>query len=151
MSFLKFFVEENGTDFPLCHMSAPEMDAIEECVDALCPEPTSPDYWFEVDTLPELSTEVEEEEEVPYGVVWCYKHNPNPKNGSVLESRLPHTLPDELIHALSGKSFVVHPRQLGLNPWGKEVRIRFEELVPKKGIKASDLIAAALRSQVAAQ
>jgi hypothetical protein len=92
-----------------------------------------------------------------------------------MESRLPHPIPQDILTKLAGKTFVVHPRQLGLNPWGKKVEVIFESVeapapapapaptpvpppvpvpdpappkpVVKAGIPVSALIAAALKAQ----
>lgn len=142
MSYLKFFVKEDGREFPICDMSEPESAAIGECVNDLIPYSTE-NYWFEADTC------LFDEDEAPYGILRCYTHNPSPSNGSVLESRIPHAIPQDLMSSLSGKTFFIQPRQLGLNPWGSKVELIFESLLPKeepvKGIKASVLIAAALK------
>jgi hypothetical protein len=143
MSSLKFFVKEDGREFPICDMSEPESAAIGECVNDLIPY-SPEDYWFEADTCL-----FDDEDEAPYGILRCYTHNPRPKNGSVLESRIPHAIPQDLMASLSGKTFRIQPRQLGLNPWGAKVELIFESLLakeePVKGIKASVLIAAALK------
>lgn len=120
-------------------MSEPESSAIAECVEALLPKSKGA-YWFEADVV------LFDEDEPPYGLVRCYQKNPNPKNGSLSESQLPHPLPQELLDAVEGKTFRVHPKQYGLNPWGATVEIKFGTL-SKKGVKASDLIAAALQTQ----
>jgi len=143
MSSLKFFVKEDGREFPLCDMSEPESAAIGECVNDLIPYNTE-SYWFEADTC------LFDEDEAPYGILRCYTNNPSPKDGSMDASRIPHPFPTELMEALSGKTFLVHPRQLGLNPWGTKVELIFEAppasaSLPVKGIKASALIAAALK------
>lgn len=149
MSSIKFFVKEDGREFSVCEMSEPESAAIEECVDDLIPAQFkwSTELWFEVDLI-NLCVLDDEEEESEWGVLRCFTHNLTPKNGSLLESRVPHPFPTEVLQALSGKTFVVYPRQLGVNPWGKKVEIVFESVLPKeepvKGIKASALIAAAL-------
>jgi hypothetical protein len=140
MSFLKFFVKENGKEFAISDMSEPETAAIEECVVDLLPKPKGP-YWFEPDTCLE-----DLDDAVPYGVVWCYTDNPNPKDGSLGQSRIPHPVPQELLEAVQGKTFHVVPRQLGVNPWGHSVEIVFEAPA-KGGLKASDLIQLALQSQ----
>lgn len=145
MSSIKFFVKEDDKDFPVWQMTEPESAAIGECVDDLVPHESkwADKYWFEADLC------LLDEDEAPYGVLHCFTHNPSPKNGSLLESRIPHAIPEEVLQALSGKTFVVHPRQLGLNPWGKKVEIVFESILPAEkpvnGIKASVLIAAALK------
>jgi hypothetical protein len=147
MSYLKFFVKENGRPFSVSEMSEPETAAIAECVDQLIPNTYqyTSDYWLEVETC--LIDEEFRDEEPEYGIVRCYTQNPNPKNGSLGESRLHHPFPKELAEKLYGKIFHVTPRQLGLNPWGHSVEIIFEDPRPKTplgGIKASALIAAAL-------
>jgi hypothetical protein len=126
---LKFYVKEDDRDFPVCHMTEPEGAAIGECVDDLCPNAWGTEYWFESDTC--LLDEGEEDDdgeyqEPTYGLLRCFIHNPKPRNGSMMESRLPHPIPDTLLRKLAGKTFVVHPRQLGLNPWGKKVEVLFE-------------------------
>lgn len=123
MSSLKFHVYEDGRMFSVSEMTEPESAAISECLDALLPKPKSDSYWFE----PDLCLFNEEVEDPPYGLIQCYAPNPTPKDGSTLESRIPHALPDEL-KALSGKTFQVRPRQFGLSPWGKVVEIVFETL-----------------------
>jgi len=163
---LKFFVREDGQDFPVSQMTEPETAAIAECVDDFVPSWTAP-HWFETDTC--LDWDDDADEGPPYGLLCCYVHNPNPKNGSLLQSRLAHPIPQETLAQLAGKTFRVHPRQLGVNPWGAKVEIVFEpdpdspkpvppvplpepEPAPapapapaKAGIKASALIAAALQ------
>ena len=141
MSYIKFFVKEDGKEFPVCQMTEPETAAIEECVWDLLPKSKGV-YWFEPDTcLIDF-----DDEDYPYGVVWCYIHNPEPKNGSLGESRIPHPVPKELVDAVAGKTFRVYPRQLGVNPWGSVVEIIFESIAPQ-GIKASELIARALHAK----
>lgn len=143
MSSLKFTVKENDKLFPVCEMTEPECAAIEECVNDLIPSfcENRHDYWLE----PDLCL-LEEDEEMPsYGLLCCYTHNPNPKNGSLAESRIPHPLPKEVLDQLAGKTFLVNPRQLGLSPWGNKVEVVFEAVAPVRGVKASVLIAAALK------
>lgn len=146
---IKFTVREDDRDFPVCDMSEPECAAIEECVEDLIPYTfkNAESFWFETDTC--FAGEDDDEEMVEYGKLRCYTHNPNPQNGSLLESRLPFSFPSELLEQLGGKTFRVHPRQLGVNPWGTKIEIVFQDLAPKKptsGVKASDLIAAALKA-----
>lgn len=149
MSFLKFTVLENGKKFSVSHMTEPECAAIEECVNALVPDNhwRSDSIWLEPDLC--LFGEDEEEEEPDYGLLRCFTHNPHPKNGSLLESRIPHEVPKDLLEKLAGKTFRVYPRQLGLSPWADKVEIVFEKHSPTdahvKGIAASVLIAAALK------
>jgi hypothetical protein len=126
---LKFFVKENNNDFSVSEMTEPECAAIGECVDDLLPHPYSLEYWFETDTC--LFEEEEDEEEPTYGLVRCFTHNPAPRNGSLLESRLPSEIPQAVLTKLAGKTFRVHPRQLGLSPWGEKVEVRFEALSPE--------------------
>lgn len=64
--------------------------------------------------------------EPDFGLLRCFTHNPAPKNGTVLESRLPSEFPQKALDALAGKTFRVYPRQLGLSPWAKTVEIVFE-------------------------
>jgi hypothetical protein len=129
---LKFFVKENGTDFPISHMTEPETAAIEECVDDLIPsEHKFVSYWFEADTciLPEGDEEEDDDFEEPaYGLLKCYTHHPNPKSFSIAGSRIPHPIPSDLLKQLAGKTFRVNPRQLGVNPWGAKVEITFEDV-----------------------
>jgi len=150
MSYLKFFVRENGNQFAVSEMSEPESAAIEECVSDLLPMPKGP-YWFEPDTT---LLDLDLEDDVAYGVVWCYTDNPNPKNTSLGESRIPHPVPNELVEAVQGKTFHVYPRQLGVNPWAHTVESVFEApSIPgtpsgtPSGIKASELIARALQQK----
>ena len=139
MSSISFLVYENNSQFSISDMSEPESASIAERVDALLPEPKG-SYWFEVDVC------VFEEDEPPYGLVRCYQENPKPKNGSLGESRIPHPLPPELLEAVEGKTFQVQPKQYGVNPWGAKVEIKFDT-PSKKGVKASQLIAAALKTE----
>lgn len=139
MSAIKFYVIEDDETFSLSQMSEPECFAIEQCVYGRIPEPEG-NYWFEIDTCL-----FEEDDESEYGLVRCCKENPNPKDGSERESKIPHQVPKELL-ALHGKTFRVYPVQYGLSPWGKKVEIRFESF-PQQGVKASDLIQAALQTQ----
>lgn len=76
--------------------------------------------------------------EPAFGILRCFQHNPAPKNGSLLESRLPCEFPEKLLKEFAGKTFRVYPRQLGLSPWGAKVEIVFEE-------PTSVLVAAALK------
>ncbi len=158
MTTLKFFVRENDKDFPVSHMTEPETAAIEECVHDLIPHDFqfSETFWFEADTC--FGGEDDDDEEADYGRLRCFTHNPNPRNGSVLESRLPFPIPQALLALLAGKTIQVFPRQLGLSPWGQKVEIVFEGVAPapatapaptpaKSGVKASTLIAAALKAQ----
>ncbi len=133
MSFttLKFFVREDGRDFPLSHMSEPETAAIGECVDDLVPTSWGTEYWFEADTCildEECDDDTEEYVEPAYGLLRCFTHNPRPRNGTLLETRLPYPIPQTILDTLAGKTFIVRPRQLGLNPWGAKVEIRFEPI-----------------------
>lgn len=139
---LKFFVTENGNKFPISQMSEPESYAIQRCVEQLLPNHTD-DYWLEVDTCIFIT---DGEEEPEYGLVRGFTANPNPKNGSQAESKIPHPIPLDIVKSLQGKTFHVSPTQYGLNPWSFTVEIRFED-VGLLGIKASELIAAALRTQ----
>lgn len=171
---LKFFVKENGNDFSVSDMTEPESAAIGECVDDLVPNTYDSVYWLETDTC--LFDEDQEGDEEPkYGLLRCFTHNPNPQNGSLLESRLPHPIPQTILTKLSGKTFRIYPRQLGLSPWADKVEVVFEAVEPapvppqpvpdpqpepapapapapsppepvKPGIKASELIAAALQA-----
>jgi hypothetical protein len=120
---LKFFVYENGIQFSVSEMTEPESAAISECVDYLLPRSSNESYWFEAD----LCLLEKEDEEAPYGRVWCYTHTLAPKNRSTFESRLPHPIPEEL-KALSGKRFHISPNQYGLSPWQHPVEIHFEIL-----------------------
>lgn len=152
-TYLKFTVLEDGKHFSVGHMTEPESAAIEECVNGLVPSECEwrTDYWLEVDMCPSLDEEFRDDdadEEPNYGLLRCFAHNPNPKNSSQLESRIPHPLPKEVLEELAGKTIRVYPRQLGVNPWGSKVEIVFEPHVTapiKSGIKASALIAAALK------
>lgn len=147
--YLKFTVMENETLFPVSSMSAPESDAIDECVMDLVPKKYkwSSEIWFEADLVLLDDFYDDSDEEPSFGVLRCFKPNPCPKNGSQMESRLPCEFPTDLLSELSGKKFLVEPRQLGLSPWGKKVEVAFEHLPPGKGMKASDLIASALQQQ----
>jgi hypothetical protein len=144
---LKFFVRENDNDFSISQMSEPESAAIQECIDDLIPHEFqfSETCWVEADTC--FSGEEDDEDEPTYGRLRCFTHNPHPRNGSIVESRLPFPIPQALLQTLAGKTFQVYPRQLGLNPWGKKVEVVFEAPPVKSGIKASALIAAALKAQ----
>jgi len=174
---LKFYVKEDDRDFAVCDMSEPEAAAIGECVDDLCPNAWGTGYWFEADTcILDYDEEGDGDYEEPkFGLLRCFIHNPNPRNGSLMESRLPHPIPQDILTKLAGKAFVVHPRQLGINPWGKKVEVIFESVeapapapapaptpvpppvpvpdpappkpVVKAGIPVSALIAAALKAQ----
>jgi hypothetical protein len=138
---LNFFIREDNRDFPVSEMSEPEGAAIEECVEDLIPSRfESTVFWFETDTC-HL-----DEDDVPYGTLRCFTHNPTPRNGSLLESRIPYPIPKEVLDALAGKTFVIRPPQYGVNPWGQKVEVTFEQK-PKSGILASELIAAALKAQ----
>jgi hypothetical protein len=143
MEPLKFTVKENGKSFSSSQMTEPECYAIQEQVENLLPKPQG-DYWFEVDTC---LLDYEGDEDPDFMWVWCYKQNPNPKNGSLMESRLPAPLPKELLDAMAGKTFRVQPTQYGLSPWGETVEIIFESVEKKSGIPASHLIAEALKRQ----
>lgn len=122
---LKFFVRENDNDFSVSEMSEPESAAISECVDDLLPTRWELDYWFETETcLFDETDDVDPE----YGLVRCFTHNPRPSNGSQLESRLPFPIPQEVLDSIAGKTFRVYPRQLGVNPWGSKVEVRFEPI-----------------------
>ncbi len=167
---LKFFVKEDGSDFPICHMTEPEGSAIGECVEMIVSSPFGAVYWFDADTC----LFEDEEDDADYGILRCFTHNMAPKNGSLDESRVPYPIPQDLLTKLSGKTFRIRPRQLGLNPWGKKIELTFESVpvaapaplpapvpvpvpaiapesdpvpVQKAGIKASTLIAAALKAQ----
>ena len=176
---LKFFIKEDDRDFPVCDMTEPESAAISECLDDLLPQTYTTNYWFEVDTC--LFDEDDDDQEPVYGLVRCFTHHPIPKNGSVLENRLPYPIPQTVLDSLAGKTFRIHPRQLGLSPWGVKIEVTFASvsaerqpplsapIVPalaklpeilqaisadvsiptamKTGIRASDLIAAALKAQ----
>jgi hypothetical protein len=124
MSTLKFFVQEDGRDFSVSEMSAKEMDAIEECVHDLIPHNVQFTYWFEADLV--FGGEEDDDDQPVYGRLRCYTHNPNPRNGSIAESRIPFPIPTAVMEHLSGKTFHVTPRQLGLNAWGS-IDIRFED------------------------
>lgn len=141
MSTLKFYVIENDKPFSLSQMSEPECYSIQLCVEGLLPHANG-DYWFDANTCL-FDEDIDEPE---YGLLRCWKENPNAKNESDIESKLPHPLPKEVLDTLEGKTFRVYPVQYGLSPWGKKVEIRFESL-PKKGVKASDLIQLALQTQ----
>lgn len=147
---LKFTVREDDKEFSVSHMSEPECAAIEECINDLIPREFqyTETFWFDVDMC--FSGEEEEDEMPNYGLLRCFTHNPNPKNGSLLEGRMPFPFPKKLLDELQGKTFRVHPRQLGVNPWGTKVEVIFEAAAVKKpsaGVKASELIAAALKAQ----
>ena len=132
-NILKFYVRENGRDFPICHMTEPEGAAIGECVDDLLPNSWGTEYWFEADTCILDYDEKDDDgdyEEPTFGLLRCFTHNPHPKNGSMMESHLPHPIPDAVLRKLAGKTFVVRPRQLGLNPWGAKVEVLFESVSP---------------------
>lgn len=147
MSSLKFTVKEDGELYPVCQMSTHDAAAIEECIDALLPAPASDKYWFVVETC--IDEEDDEEEMAPYGLVKCVTFNKeDPVLGVLQGNNDPYPLPEELINAISGKTFTVYPIQYGVNPWGKKVEIIFESCPPPKpkGVKASALIAAALKA-----
>jgi hypothetical protein len=146
---LKFFVKEDGSDFGLCDMTEPESAAIGECVDDLLPNSYTTTYWFQTDTC---ILDSDDDEDPAYGLLRCFTHNPTPKNGSLMESQIPHPIPQSVLDSLAGKTFRVTPRQLGLSPWGSKIEVTFESVAvsapaAKTGIKASDLIAAALKAQ----
>ncbi len=134
MSYITFTVREDDKDFPVSQMTEPEAAAIEECVNDLLPgQGAGIMTWLEVDMLPSLTFDIDDdEEEPPYGIVICYTPNPNPLNGSLLDSRIQHPFPEDVRKKLMGKTFMVHPRQLGLNPWGKKVEIVFESAPKEK-------------------
>lgn len=125
---LKFYVKEDGADFSISHMSGQETASIEECVSDLLPSCWGADCWFEADTC--LYDEDEDEPEPDYGLVRCFTHNPKPKNGSQMELRLPYAIPTDVLAKYAGKTFRVHPRQFGVNPWGAKVEITFEAITP---------------------
>lgn len=141
MTTLKFYVKENGKDFPLTEMSEPELFAISESVMTLIPKSEERNCWFEADTCVFVS---DDEEEATYGLLRYFTDNPSPKNTSEAESKVPKAIPQSTLDTLQGKTFHVKPIQYGMNPWGT-IDICFESLSPKKGIKASELIALALQ------
>lgn len=134
--------------FPVSMMTEPETAAIAECLDDLIPSKQT-DYWFEPDLCILDEEFYKDGEEPDFGLLRCYTHNPNPKNGSLNETRIPYPIPREVLANLSGKTFRIEPRQLGLSPWAKIVEIVFESvsLPPTTGVKASDLIRSALHQQ----
>ena len=127
MTSIKFTVFENDSLFSISQMSEPETFAISLVVDDLLPKVKGDTYWFEVDTCLFPEDLEDEDEEPEYGLVKCYQYNPTPKNGSLGESRIPHPFPEEAFNALKGKTFLVHPKQYGVNPWGKKVEIKFQD------------------------
>ena len=134
-STLKFYVREDGRDFSISDMTEPESAAIAECVSDLIPSrfQYTMNYWFEVDVciLEESDEDEDSEEEYQeptYGLLRCFTHNPRPRNSSQMESRLPWQIPQEVLTSLAGKTFRVYPRQLGLNPWGKTIEVKFEDI-----------------------
>lgn len=146
MNSLKFFVKENGSLFETSQMSEPESFAISECVKSLVPDSKDYESWFDVDMCPFIS---DGDEEASYGLLQYFTQNPNPKNSSWGEMGIPKAMPESILDALEGKTFVVRPIQYGLNPWGEKVEIVFEKVEKKSGVKASDLISMALQSQKA--
>jgi hypothetical protein len=139
---LKFTVKENGNLFSASEMTEPESYSIEVEVNDLLPKPEG-ECWFEVDRTV-WDNECDEDPE--YMVLRCYKLNPTPKNSSQMESKLPAPLPANLLDAIAGKTFRVHPKQYGLSPWADNVEIVFEPVNKTKGLPASYLIAEALKT-----
>jgi hypothetical protein len=132
---IRFFVYENGNLFSLSQMTEPESAAISECVHDLLPSIFSMrDFWMEVETCLFDEDEDEDEDEdgeykePDYGLLKCRRHNPKPNNGSWGQSSIAGPIPDDILKLVNGKRFEVHPRQLGLNPWGDKVEIQFETL-----------------------
>lgn len=119
MTSIKFYLREDGEDFPISNLSGQEAPAIEECVTKLFPEKYGASYWFEVDMSPE-------DDFVPYGVVKCKTYNKDPKN--LLYANIPHPIPRTILQRVSGKAFRIYPIQYGVNPWGKVVEVIFETL-----------------------
>ena len=151
-SYLKFHVKENDSFFSLSEMSEPETAAIAECVEEILPQNRlASEFWLEADVCLQDEEFCENDELPSFGLLRCYTHNPTPKNTSLGECRIPHPLPREILTELSGKTFRVTPRQLGLSPWGAKVEVVFESqpsvISKSEGIKASTLIAAALKHQ----
>lgn len=138
MYSLKFTVYEDGQLFSINEMTEPESAAISECVHDLFHLPAGITYWPEVDVV-RL-----DDDEASEGVLRFYTMNPEPKSGSLEDSRTPHTIPAEVLAKLTGKRFHIQPPQYGLSPWGKNVELVFEGLPVTTGMRASDLIAAAL-------
>lgn len=129
ISSIKFLVNEDGHEFPICQMSEPETFAISVCVDSLLPRIEKGDCWYEVDVCLLDEWEEDDDEGPPYGLVRCLQMNPAPNDGSKMESEIPHPLPMSLIEKLSGKTFQIYPIQYGVNPWGKNVTVTFETVM----------------------
>jgi hypothetical protein len=132
-SQIRFFVYENGDLFPISSMTEPETAAIQECVQDLLPSAFSMgDVWMDVDTCLYDDEDADQDEddykEPEYGLLKCRTLNLKPKNGSLGEMSIAGTIPDEILRIVNGKRFTVHPRQLGLSPWGQKVEIQFETL-----------------------
>lgn len=134
---LKFFIKENGSDFGICDMTEPERAAISECVSDLIPDKYLFDaVWFEVDTC--ILTDEDDDsfdeddtyEEPKYGLLRCFRHNPNPRYFTSMKSKLPTDFPQDVLDKLAGKTFRIYPRQLGVNPWGVKIELRFESVEP---------------------
>lgn len=128
---LKFYVREDGQDFGINCMTEPECAAIGECVDDICQSDWGKNYWFEADTCLLDEDDGDEDDdyvEPTYGLLRCFTHNPAPRNYSIYENRIPYDIPQDILNKVAGKTFVVRPRQLGLNPWGKKVEILFESV-----------------------
>lgn len=130
---IRFFVYENGNLFSLSQMTEPESAAISECVHDLLPSTfTMRNFWMEVETCLFDEDDDEDEDgeykEPDYGLLKCRRHNPKPNNGSWGQSSIAGPIPDDILQLVNGKRFEVHPRQLGLNPWGDKVEIQFETL-----------------------
>ncbi len=142
---IRFFVYENDNLFSISQMTEPESAAIGECVHYLLPSTfTMRNFWMEVETCLFDEDEDEDEDgeykEPDYGLLKCRRHNPKPNNGSWGNSSIPCVIPDEILQLVNGKRFEVHPRQLGLSPWGAKVEVQFETLpsstvVPAPGAK----------------
>lgn len=127
MSQLKFYILENGADFPLSNMTEPERAAIHECISEHFPNswPTN-DTWHEVDTC---ILEEDDEEEPDYGLVKCRQQNLAPKNGSLGELSIPAPFEADKIRKYLGKTLQIYPVQLGLSPWSENVQVRFDTVL----------------------
>lgn len=130
MSQLKFYVKEDGCDYPLSWMTAGERRAIEECVNNLLRSKINNHYWLEADT------HILDQDGPDFGLLRC-----------IDKMRSPCPIPLEILKNISGTTFRIHPPQTGPIPWAEGVEVVFEKVSVIHGTKASDLIAAALKQQ----
>ena len=108
-------------------MTTPESDAIRFCVEDLLPRPRDSVCvdcnarthfaWMEVETTPLEN----DQDPAEYGLVLCLTHG-------AASGDAQHSLPPEVIHKLVGNSFRIHPKQLGVHPWGSNITVAFSHL-----------------------